>query len=43
MERARDKLEGYLDWERRRVDILLIQSTASSTQALLKEIKVLAS
>ena len=42
LERARDKLEGYLDWETRRVDMLLIQSTASSKQALLKEIKVLA-
>ena len=41
LERTRDKLEGYLDWKRRRVDMLLIQSTASSTQALLKEIKVL--
>ena len=41
--RTRDKLEGYLDWERRRVDMLLIQSTASSSQALFKEIKVLPS
>ena len=42
LEREKDKLEGYLDWERRRVDMLLIQSTASSKEALLKEIKVLA-
>ena len=43
LERTRDKLEGYLDWERRRVDMLLIQSTACTKEALLKEIKVLAS
>ena len=30
LEGARDKLEGYLNGERRRVDMLLIQSTASS-------------
>ena len=42
LEREKDKLEGYLDWKRRRVDMLLIQSTASSKEALLKEIKVLA-
>ena len=42
LEREMDKLEGYLDWERRRVDMLLIQSTASSKEVLLKEIKVLA-
>ena len=42
LERTRDKLEGYLDWERRRVDMLLIQSTVSSKEVLLKEIKVLA-
>ena len=41
LERERDKLEGYLDWERRRVDMLLMQSTTSSKEALLKEIKVL--
>ena len=41
LERTRDKLEDYLDWERRRVDMLLTQSTVSS-KVLLKEIKVIA-
>ena len=41
LERTRDNLEDYLDWERRRVDMLLTQSTVSSN-VLLKEIKVLA-
>ena len=40
LERTRDKLEGYLDGKRRRIDMLLIQSTTSSKEALLKEIKV---
>ena len=43
LERTRDKLEGYLDGERRRVDMLLMQSTAaaSSIETFLREIKVL--
>lgn len=40
LEKTKDKLEGYLDGERRRVDMLLMQSAASSKEVLIKEIKV---
>ena len=41
LERERDRLEIYLDRENEKVEKLLIQSAASSKQALQKEIKVL--
>ena len=43
LERARDKLEDRVNWQRKLVGMSLIQSTAaaSSNEALLREIKVL--
>ena len=41
LERERDRLEIYLDRENKKVEMLLIQSAASSKEALQKEIKVL--
>ena len=43
LERARDKLEESVNWQRKLVEMSLIQSTAaaSSNEALLREIKVL--
>ena len=45
LERARDKLEESVNWQRKLVEMSLIQSTAaaSSNEALLREIKVLVS
>ena len=45
LERARDKLEESVNWQRKLVEMSLIQSTAaaSSNEALLREIKVLTS
>ena len=42
LERARDKLEESVNWQRKLVEMSLIQSTAaaSSNEALLREIKV---
>ena len=41
LERARDKLEESVNWQRKLVEMSLIQSTAaSSNEALLKEMKV---
>ena len=44
LERTRDKLEESVNWQRKLVEMSLIQSTAaaSSNEALLREIKVLA-
>ena len=41
LERERDRLEINLDRENKKVEMLLIQSAASSKEALQKEIKVL--
>ena len=43
LERTRDKLEESVNWQRKLVEMSLIQSTAaaSSNEALLREIKVL--
>ena len=45
LERVRDKLEGSVNWQRKLVEMSLIQSTAAATsnEALLREIKVLTS
>ena len=45
LERARDKLEESVNWQRKLVEMSLMQSTAaaSSNEALLREIKVLTS
>ena len=45
LERTRDKLEESVNWQRKLVEMSLIQSTAaaSSNEALLREIKVLTS
>ena len=40
LEQERDRLEIYLDRENKKVEMLLIQSAASSKEALQKEIKV---
>ena len=41
LKKAKAELKEYLDMESRRVDMLLMQSSASSKEALLKEVKVL--
>ena len=41
LERERDRLEIYLDRENKKVEMLLVQSAASSKEALQREIKVL--
>ena len=41
LERERDRLEIYLDRENKMMEMLLVQSAASSKEALQKEIKVL--
>ena len=42
LERTRDKLEESMNWQKKLVEVSLIQSTAaSSNEALLREIKVL--
>ena len=45
LERARDELEESVNWQRKLVEVSLIQSTAaaSSNEALLREIKVFTS
>ena len=45
LERAREELKESVNWQRKLVEMSLIQSTAagSSNEALLREIKVLAS